>query len=98
MLNYTLYASHNLWHTLLLLLFPILFSVGGVCNNEEIYTLAHVVGCSRTRTQLWMEIDLSAVIVKIVSRAIMDSNKNVVCLIKEAISATIKFDGSLSSD
>ena len=44
-----------------------------------------------------MEIDLSAVIVKIVSRAIMDSNKNVVCLIKEAISA-IKFDGSLSSD
>ena len=43
-----------------------------------------------------MKIDLSAVIVKIVSRAIMASNKNVVCLIKEAISA-IKFDGSLST-
>ena len=43
-----------------------------------------------------MKIDLSAVIVKIVSRAIMDSNKNVVCLIKEAISA-INFDGSWST-
>ena len=36
---------------------------------------------------------MSAVIVKIVSRAIMASNKNVVCLIKEAILA-INFDGS----
>jgi len=34
-----------------------------------------------------MKIDLSAVIGKIVSRAIMASNKNVVCLIKEAILA-----------
>ena len=43
-----------------------------------------------------MKIDKSAAIVKIVSRAIMASNKNVVCLIKEAISA-INFDGSWST-
>ena len=59
-------------------------------------TLVYVVG-SRKGAQLWMKIDLSVVIVKIVSRAIMASNKNVVCLIKEAISA-ITFDGSLSSE